>query len=146
MKKMILGVLSVGLLLQAARAELTWQTDLPKAEAEAKAKKNLVLLDFTGSDWCGWCIKMDRETFSQPAFENYAARNLVLVKLDFPHKKKLPAELKRANEELQAKYDVHGFPTLVALKPDGTVVWKQVGYLAGGPPAVITKLEEARKK
>jgi protein disulfide-isomerase len=70
----------------------------------------------------------------------------VLVTVDFPAQKQQSAELKAANKALQAKYQVNGYPTLVVLKPDGTVVWTQVGYLAGGPAAMIAKLDEAKKK
>ena len=60
----------------------------------------MVLMDFTGSDWCGWCIKMDKEIFSTPEFQKYAQANLVLVELDFPHKKQLPPATKQQNDAL----------------------------------------------
>jgi uncharacterized protein YyaL (SSP411 family) len=128
-------------------AELPWQTDLPKAQAQAKSENKLVLLDFTGSDWCVWCVKLDTDTFSKPEFADYAKKNLVLVKLDFPQKVKLPADLQKANDALAAKYNPEGiFPTLIAMKPDGTVVWKNEGYLEGGPQAMIAELDKAAKK
>jgi thioredoxin-related protein len=130
-----------------ASADLNWLTDLPEAQAQAKAENKLLLLDFTGSDWCIWCIKLDNDTFSKPEFADYAKKNLVLVQLDYPNKKPQPDELKKANAALAAKYDPEGaFPTLIAMKPDGTVVWKQLGYLEGGPQALIAKLEDAKKK
>ena len=61
-----------------------WSDNYAKALAQAKAEKKLVLVDFTGSDWCGWCIKLDKEVFSKPEFKTYAKENLVLVELDFP--------------------------------------------------------------
>ena len=146
MKKILMGLLAWCFLLQAGAAELNWLTDLPKAQAQAKTENKLVLIDFTGSDWCGWCIKLDKDTFSKPEFADYAKKNLVLVQLDFPNKKPQSDELKKANAALQKKYDIKGFPTLIAMTPDGTVVWKQVGYLKGGPPALIAKLDEAKKK
>ena len=85
--------------VNAAASE--WLTDLPKAQAQAKEEKKMVLLDFTGSDWCGWCIKLHNEVFSKPEFAEYARKNLVLVEVDFPRKKKLGAEQKKANEALQ---------------------------------------------
>ena len=131
----------------AVATDLNWLTDLPKAQAQAKAENKLLLLDFTGSDWCIWCIRLDNDTFSKPEFAVYAKKNLVLVQLDFPNKKPQPDELKKANAALAAKYDPEGaFPTLIAMKPDGTVVWKQPGYLEGGPQALIAKLEDAKKK
>jgi protein disulfide-isomerase len=146
MKKILVGLLTCCTFFQAVAAELNWLTDVPKAQAQAKSENKLVLMDFTGSDWCGWCIKLDNETFSKPEFADYAKKNLVLVQLDYPNKKKLPADLTKANAALQAKYKIEGFPTLIAIKPDGTVVWTQVGYLAGGPAALIAKLDAAKKK
>jgi thioredoxin-related protein len=146
MKKITIALLACLTLLKVSAADLNWLTDVPKAEAQAKTGNKLVLLDFTGSDWCGWCIKLDNDTFSKPEFADYAGKNLVLVQLDYPNKKPQSDDLKNANAALQKKYNIEGFPTLIALKPDGTVVWKQVGYLAGGPQALISKLDEARKK
>ena len=145
MKKLILGVVAGFALWQASAADLSWQTDVPKALAQAKTEKKLVLLDFTGSDWCSWCKKLDADTFNQPEFATYAKDHLVLVTVDFPNHKEQSAELKAANEALQKKYSVQGFPTLVALKPDGTVAWQNVGYLEGGPKALIAQLDAAPK-
>src|SRR5258708_35916882 len=111
MRKIAIGLVACWGLLQAGAAELNWMTDLPKAEARAKAEKKLVMLDFTGSDWCGWCIRLNKEVFSKPEFAQYAKDNLVLVEVDFPRKKEQPEELKKANESLQTKYGVQGYPT-----------------------------------
>jgi thioredoxin-related protein len=146
MKKIAVILLVCCVLLKVSAAELTWLTDVPKAEAQAKSENKLVLLDFTGSDWCIWCKKLDSDTFSKPEFADYAKKNLVLVQLDYPNNKPQSDDLKKANAALQKKYNIEGFPTLIALKPDGTVVWTQVGYLEGGPQALIAKLDEAKKK
>jgi thioredoxin-related protein len=130
----------------ATASDLPWMTSFPEAAAQAKTESKLVFLNFTGSDWCTWCKKLDAEVFAKPEFSDYAKSNLVLVEVDFPSQKQLPAALAKANEELKDKYKVSGFPTLIVLKPDGTVVWNQEGYLAGGPAAMITKLDEAKKK
>jgi protein disulfide-isomerase len=127
-------------------ADPSWMTSLPDAKAKAEKEKKLLLLDFTGSDWCGWCKKLDAETFSKPEFAEYASNHLVLVQIDFPANKPQSDELKAANKALGTKYGISGYPTLLAMKPDGTVVWKQVGYLAGGPSAIIAKLDEAKAK
>lgn len=146
MKKSAICVL-IGLWVCAVGAgELKWITDVPAAKKQAKKEKKIVLMDFTGSDWCGWCKKLDAEVFSTKEFAEYANKNLVLVELDFPSKKKQSAELKKANAALKQEYKVRGFPTIVALNSEGKVVWKQVGYLRGGPSAFIAKLEEARNK
>jgi protein disulfide-isomerase len=145
MMKIIVGLLAGLALGTAAAADLTWQTDLPKALAQAQTEHKLVLLDFTGSDWCVWCKKLDAETFTQPEFAAYARTNLVLVLLDFPQSKPQADDLKAANKALSKKYEISGFPTIIALKPDGAVAWKQAGYLEGGPQAMIAKLDEAKK-
>ena len=71
-----------------ARAELSWGTDATTALAQAKKEKKLVVMNFTGSDWCGWCIKLKKEVFDTKEFAEYAGKNLVLVELDFPRAKK----------------------------------------------------------
>ncbi len=130
----------------AADAKLEWKKDLPKAKEQAKQENKLILLDFTGSDWCGWCIKLHHDTFSKQEWADYAKKNLVLVEVDFPHEKKQPESLQTANAALQSKYSVNGYPTIIVMKPDGTVVWKKEGYLAGGPKAMIEEIENAKKK
>ena len=146
--KRLLTALFAGLLAVtfSARAELTWGTDLDAALAKAKKDKKLVVMNFTGSDWCGWCIKLKKEVFDTSVFETYTKDNLVLVEVDFPSKKKLPSELKKANDALKEKYGANGFPTIVVLNGEGKQVWKQVGYLAGGPKAWTAKLDDAKKK
>jgi thioredoxin-related protein len=146
MKKVISALFVCCLAGVLFAAESPWLTSVPEAKAKAGKEQKLVLLDFTGSDWCSWCKKLDKETFSKSEFIDYAKKNLVLVEVDFPNTKPQTDELKAANKALGAKYDVSGYPTLVVMKPDGTVVWKQVGYLAGGPSAMIAKLDEAKAK
>ena len=127
-------------------SELPWATDLSKALEQAKAENKIVLLDFTGSDWCVWCIKFDDDVLSKPEFANYAKTNLVMVMLDFPNAKKQSDLVKKTNKDLQDKFKVDGFPTYVALTPDGKEIGRQVGYLSGGPQAFIAKLEKFRKQ
>lgn len=131
-------------MLQVNAAELPWTTDLPKAQAKAKAENKLVMLDFTGSDWCGWCIKLNKEVFSTPEFVAYAQKNLVPVEVDFPNKKKQSAELKKANNALQKKYGIEGYPTIIVLNGDGKKVG-ELGYMPGGPKPFIAELEKLKK-
>ena len=145
MRKIAIGILVCGALLQAGAAELNWLTDLPKAQAKAKEEKKLVMLDFTGSDWCGWCIKLNKEVFSKPEFAEYASKNLVLVEVDFPRTKKLSAELKKANAALQEKYKIQGYPTIIVLNSDGKKVG-ELGYEPGGPKPFIAGLEKLKQK
>ena len=127
--------------LQAPAADLNWGTDLSKALAQAKADRKMVLLDFTGSDWCGWCIKFEQDTLSTAKFADYAKSHLELVLVDFPNKKPQSDALKAANAALQTKYDVGGYPTFILLNAEGKEVGRQVGYLKGGPDAFTAKLD-----
>lgn len=137
---LLLTVLAAG---AAMADEPAWLVNLPQAVAQAKLDRKLVLIDFTGSDWCGWCKKLDADTFSQPAFLDFARKNLVLVQADFPAHKPQPDDLKEANHALAATYGVQGYPTLILLRADGSMVWKQTGYLPGGPDALIAKITGA---
>lgn len=146
MKPIILSAI-IGLAVAAASAaEIKWTTNLPKAIEQAKKEKKLVVAHFTGSDWCGFCIKQEKEVFSQEEFINYAKDNLVMVMIDFPNKKKLPEDLAKANNELKDKYGVRGYPTLVFINGEGKEVGRKIGYGGGGPKAVIAEIEKAMAK
>lgn len=146
MNKLAFVLLLTLLACRGSAAELNWVTDLPKAQEQAKKEGKMVFMNFTGSDWCGWCIKLKREVFDTKEFAQYAAKNLVLVEVDFPRQKKLSPEQKKANDALQEKYRAEGFPTIVVLNKNNKEVWKQVGFMEGGAKAWIAKLEEAKKK
>src|SRR4029078_3633480 len=93
------SLLLIGCALLASNAVASdWQTDYEAALATAKATKKYVLLDFTGSDWCGPCIQMKKTVFSKPTFLNYAKQHLVLVEIDYPRTKTLPEQLKKQND------------------------------------------------
>jgi protein disulfide-isomerase len=142
----MLALLSLALVTStAAFAAAGWDDDYEKALAQAKAEKKMVVLDFTGSDWCGWCIKLDKEVFSKKEFKDYAKDNLVLVEVDFPHDKQLPKKTKEQNDKLQKEHSVRGFPTIIVLDSEGKKVG-QLGYMEGGPTPFIAKLDELKKK
>src|SRR5581483_10161479 len=124
----------------AAAQEAHWYSDYREATAKAKADHKNILMDFTGSDWCPWCIRMDKEVLTTPDFASYADKNLVLMLVDFPQSKQLPQNVQDQNKELQKKYAVEGFPTFVLTDADGKVLGQQEGYLEGGPGAFIAKL------
>jgi len=124
-----------------ATAAEGWETDFAAASKQAKADGKYMLLDFTGSDWCGWCIKLDREVFAKDEFKAFAKTDLVPVMLDFPRRKKLAPELAQQNRSLAAKYAVRGYPTILVLSPDGDLVQK-TGYRRGGPEAYVTHLQQ----
>lgn len=97
---------------KGAKSELVWFTDANKAgEASNKTKKPIFAF-FTGSDWCGWCHRLEREVFAKPEFKAWAAKNVILLELDFPRRKQLSAELMQQNNSLQQAFKVQGYPTI----------------------------------
>ena len=130
----------------AARAEAKpgWIENQAAGLQTAKSGNKLVLMDFTGSDWCGWCKKLDREVFSTPEFQEYAKKNLVLVELDFPRQKTMAPETKKQNAELAQQYRIQGYPTIIVLNSVGKQVG-ELGYMEGGPKAFIAALEKLPK-
>jgi protein disulfide-isomerase len=138
----VCAVLTLG--ASAAFAAEGWGENYEKAAAQAKAENKLMLLDFTGSDWCVWCQKLNKEVFSQAEFKDYAAKNLVLMEVDFPQTKPQPGNVKAQNERLQAKYKIEGYPTIIVLNPEGKKVG-ELGYQQGGPKAFIAALDQIKK-
>ena len=139
---LIFGIAAVPVASTTGSVKLDWQTDLPKALVQARAEKKLVLLNFTGSDWCSACKVLDNEVFDQAEFAAFAQTNLVLVEVDLPNRKVLPPALLAANQALNTNYDVEGFPTLIALKPDGKVAWRMDGISENlSPQTVIAPLQ-----
>jgi protein disulfide-isomerase len=149
MKKLRLILLVASALLflvpPCARAGAGWLSDYKTAQQAAKAGNKFLLIDFTGSDWCGWCKKLDKEILSQSEFKDYARANLVLLEVDFPRAKPQNAELRKQNQELAQQYQVGGFPTIVVLNGDGQKLWQYDGYFADGTAAFIAQLEKLRK-
>lgn len=94
------------------KESLVWYTDLAKAQEQSKATHRPIFGFFTGSDWCGWCIKLQKEVFAKTAFEKWAKEKVVLLELDFPRSKQLPAETAQQNNSLQQAFQVQGFPTV----------------------------------
>jgi protein disulfide-isomerase len=131
--------------VSAGASQGSWETDFKKAQDQAKAKNKLLLIDFTGSDWCGFCIRFDRDILSKQQFKDYADKNLVLLEVDFPRAKEQSQELRTQNQKLAAQYEIEGFPTIIVLNRDGREVWRYPGYFADGPQAFIAELEKLRK-
>ena len=141
MKKYLVALAAVVISSGAFAAE-GWMTDFEKAKEVAKEKNLPILIDFSGSDWCGWCIKLDKEVFSQQDFKDYAKDNLVMVLADFPSdKSKQSAELQKQNEQLAKEFGVKGFPTVYLLNAEGKAVAK-TGYEPGGPEAYIANIKK----
>ena len=129
-----------------AQAEDGWTADYAKALAQAKSENKRVLLDFTGSDWCPWCIKLEKDIYSKEKFREYAKNNLVLVTVDFPQSKPLAKNVQEQNEKLKNQFGIEGFPTTVLLNSSGKKLGDIVGYVEGGPDAFIAQLEKMTKK
>ena len=124
-----------------------WQTNYAKALETAKGQNKRILLDFTGSDWCGPCIELRKRVFTKPEFRAYADKNLVLVEIDYPQRKQQSAELKAQNEKLSKQYGIEekGFPTVMVLDPAGKVTREMTGYDGETPAAFIAWIEGKSK-
>ncbi len=136
-----IAVLLLLLGLNNSIAAPTWSTNLARAQAQARAEGKTVLINFTGSDWCGWCMKLRKDVFLKPAFAAYAETNLVLVEIDFPKRKPLPPEVQKANQQMAQQFQVEGFPTLVLLNSNGTRL-SNVNYANGGTRTFLAEVEK----
>lgn len=136
---LLLGTLFLSALACSQAAEAVWLTNYDSAARQAAAEKKVMLLDFTGSDWCGWCIRLDKEVFSQTEFLAYAKDHLVLVKLDFPRQKPQTEAEKQQNERLSEKYKIEGFPTIIVLDSKGAKIG-ELGYEEGGAKSWLASL------
>lgn len=135
--------LSAGLTTQAP-AELKWLHDFEEGQKAAAEAGKPLLVDFTGSDWCHWCIQLKDEVFSKPEFEAIS-EEYVLVELDFPQAEgALTPEQRAKNEALAEKFMVKGFPTVILFDGTGRP-YARTGYEAGGPEAYLAHLAEISK-
>lgn len=133
MKKLIASAVFCLAVLSVNASDLKWLTSLPDAKAQAKAENKLILMEFTGSDWCPPCKKLHSLVIESEAFAEFAKDKYVLVELDFPRRKEQSAELKAANKALSEEFKVEGFPTVIILDAGGKELHRKVGY--GGTPA-----------
>lgn len=115
-----------------AAADGGWLTSYDAALKEAKKSGKPILVNFTGSDWCHWCIVLDDEVFSKPVFKAWAKQNVVLLQLDYPRRKPQPAAVVKSNRQIAGRYGVTAFPTILFLNQKGDVLGKY-GYDSGGP-------------
>lgn len=122
-----------------------WLTDIDAAKKTAAESKKDLLIDFTGSDWCGWCIKLNDEVFKHDAFKAGVKDSFVLVEIDFPREKgKLSEDARKRNTELGEKYAVQGYPTILLCDAEGKP-FAATGYEKGGPEKYVDHLNELRK-
>lgn len=126
---------------QSEAVEVEWLTDYEAAKALAAESGKPILMDFTGSDWCGWCIRLKKEVFSQPAFLQYASENLVLLMLDFPSQKPQSDDLKAQNQALAEQFDIKGYPTIILADAEGNEI-ARTGYQRGGAEKYVEHLKE----
>lgn len=139
--------------------KLVWHTDMKVASEIAQKQDKPIFMFFTGSDWCGWCIRLQKEVFKTPEFEAWAKKNVVLVELDFPRRSAQPENIKAQNDQLQQMFGVRGYPTVWFVKSgkkDGKINFEQLGstgYVAGGPAVwldganqIIAKYVSNKKK
>lgn len=152
MKKILITLLLVVGSFAVEAQELVWQTNVNKAMEISKKTKKPLLLFFTGSDWCGWCVRLQNEVLKTPEFAAWAKENVVLVELDYPRRTPQTDELKKQNNELQQAFAIQGFPTIYfanATNKEGKVNFEglgNTGYIAGGPKAWISVANEFLKK
>jgi protein disulfide-isomerase len=132
--------------------ELKWETNINKAISVSNKTKKPMLLFFTGSDWCGWCIRLQKEVLKTPEFAAWAKKNVVLVELDYPRKTPQSEVIKAQNAGLQEVFGIQGFPTIYFAtakvkggKPSFTGIGS-TGYVAGGPTAWLAEANDILKK
>ncbi|WP_339887576.1 thioredoxin fold domain-containing protein [uncultured Flavobacterium sp.] len=140
--KKILFILFVTLssIVAQAQEELTWHTDMAKASELSMKEKKPLMLFFTGSDWCGWCIRLQNEVFKKDEFTKWAKENVILVELDYPRRTPQDLSVKQQNQQMQQIFQVKGYPTIWLVNPEKTDEGKvnlsalgSTGYVAGGP-------------
>jgi thiol-disulfide isomerase/thioredoxin len=123
-----------------------WLTDWEKATAEAKRSNKPILINFTGSDWCGWCIRLKKEVFVTDTFKSWAAQNVILMEADFPRQKALPPNVATQNQQLSQRYQITGYPSILFVGADGNPLGPRYGYQEGGPEAWIKGAEQTMKR
>lgn len=126
----------------------TWLNNLNKAEQIAKTEHKLILLNFSGSDWCIPCMKLSADIFNSDVFTQYANNNLVLVNADFPRKNKdqLSKEQQQENDDLAAKYNPDGrFPFTILLDSNGNKLKVWDGYYSQGPANFVNEITAVKE-
>ena len=139
----LLAALFLAAGLRTGRA-FEWRTDLEPAIADARQNNRLLMIYFSGSDWCGVCRILDAEVFSQPEFQKFAEANLITVQADFPQAKRQDEAIRIQNERLQQQFHVEGFPTLLVFSPEGELI-AQLGYEPGGPDVLIQQIRKVQQ-
>lgn len=129
-----------------ARQDGTRPVDYKKALEQARSEKKFLLLDFTGSDWCEGCIRLEKEVFGTPEFKEFAVKNLVFLQIDFPIGNPQTPEVVEQNEKLKKMFGVDPLPNLVVLGGNGRQIASWIGYDGGGPQWLIKKIQSLKKE
>jgi protein disulfide-isomerase len=145
MKKIIIALFAVLALTSLFAQNAVWMDNYDAALKLSAQKKIPVLINFTGSDWCYWCKKLDKEVFSQPDFAKYSKSSLILLKVDFPKNIKQTDDVKAFNKELANKFNIEGFPTIVLIDSKGKEI-NRTGYQEGGAATYVKHLKSLLKK
>lgn len=153
MKKIIfLAILFLGFTSVQAQ-DAKWYDNFEEAAKASLKTSKPILANFTGSDWCGWCIKLDKQVFSTDEFKEWANENVILLTVDFPRRIKLPAHIKAQNKTLSRAFQVRGYPTIHLFNPgkgsnpiEGITPLGKTGYVKGGPKAWIASIAPALDK
>lgn len=120
-----------------------WDENYEEGKALAEKSGKLVLLAFSGSDWCGWCKKMEKDIYSDPKFISEAKKRYVLLMIDSPRDKSILSSLaEKQNPELTQKFGVRGFPSTVVVRPSGEEVRRFGGYQSCGVDGFLEALAE----
>jgi thioredoxin-related protein len=144
MKKILIATFFILMSFEADAQQLNWHTNVKEAITLSNKQKKPLMMFFTGSDWCGWCIRLQNEVLKTPEFTKWAKDNVILVELDYPRRAAQTPEIKNQNAELQQVFGIQGFPTVYfasAESVNGKINFKglgQTGYVSGGPKAWLT--------
>lgn len=123
-----------------------WTTHYSEAKKTALNENKYIILNFSGSDWCGPCIRTTKEIFKSSEFENFSQDHLVLVNADFPRLKKnqLSEPQIKENEALADKFNPNGiFPLTLLLNNKGTVLKRWDGFPNTTPTGFINQIKSA---
>lgn len=121
-----------------------WSENFNDSLARAKAENKLLFVEFTGSDWCPPCKKQAAEVFAKQEFKDYAAKNLVLLQLDYPKAKELKKEVKEQNSDLRNRFGVRSFPTMIVLDGEGKERGRWIGYDGKGAARTIARIDACK--
>lgn len=145
MKKLIVLLAAFFTVYSVFAGGIAWYDNFGKAQEESRKTGKPILMLFTGSDWCGFCIRMDRAAFSKPDFQNFIQSKFVMFKADFPRRTKLQPGIAAQNNDLAEQYGVKGFPTVIIANSEGAVLAK-TGFIRGNERAYRAEYEKILRR